>query len=213
MIKKSLSLLMYFILILSLTSCKTDINANNKKEVASTYIIDTSDLESINYKYVFNIFHSGIGINSSWDTPNEIDPTSLFIFYVFKDSSKLKSTEKIIDIYNNEFYYEIDTVYEGLKKYFLDFDKENLRKSDCYDSETDMLHHGGLGAIVGIHYTIISAKQTDDILEINYNIDDSGYEEDLDPPLHLSSTLKVKIIDKDNFKYLSYHVEDNKDYI
>ena len=70
-----------------------------------------------------------------------------------------------------------------------------------------MLYHQGLGGGSVIKYTITNVKQTDDILEINYNVDS------YDDTIHVSGTLKIKIIDQDSFKYLSYHVKDNKHYI
>lgn len=207
MIKKSLSLLMCFILILSLTSCNTYSNVDTKNENAkSTYIVDTSDLEAIGKKYVDFVYIGGTALYKSWDTPNKIDPYNLFISFCYEDTKKIKSSEKIIDLKTNAAYYSIDTVYDSLSKYF-DFDKEILKNSQRYDNKTGMLYHQGLGGVSGIKYTITNVKQTDDILEINYNVDS------YDDTIHVSGTLKIKIIDQDNYKYLSYHVEDNKDYI
>lgn len=211
MINKLLVLVISCTMLFNLTACKNEINIDKKPDVEtenSTYIVDTSDLEAIGRKYVDIVYRSGVGIHNSWDNPNEIDPTNLFLCFVFNDySTELVSSEKILNPSNNGFYYEIDTVYEGLSKYF-DFDKAILKNTEYYDEDLEMLFHQGIGAVVGIDYTVINAKQTGDILEIHYNID--GYDGN-DP--HLSCFLKIKIIEDDNFKYLSYYVEDNKDYL
>ena len=215
MTKRLLSLLMCFILIFCLTSCKSDIKIDNEEEeeVTSTYIVDTSNLEAIDRKYVDFVYTGGTALYKSWNSPNEIDPYNLFISFCYDDTRKIKSSEKIIDLKTNAAYYTIDTVYGSLSKHF-DFDKEILKNSECYDNKLGMLYHQGLGSIMFIHYTITSAKQTDDILEIHYNIDDNeDISEDFPDTVHLSCILKIKIIDEDNFKYISYHVEDNKDYI
>lgn len=81
---------MYFIFIFSLTSCKTYSNVDTKNEnLKSTYIVDTSNLNAIADKHIVDIFNSRIGIDNSWNKPNEIDPTNLFLFYVFPFVSKV----------------------------------------------------------------------------------------------------------------------------
>ena len=136
MIKKSLSLLMCFILIFSLTSCNTYSNVDTKNEnTKSTYTVDTSDLEAIGKKYVDFVYTGGTALYKSWDTPNKIDPYNLFISFCYEDTKKIKSSEKIIDLKTNAAYYSIDTFCLNtliLIKKYLKTHNVTIIKQECY---------------------------------------------------------------------------------
>ena len=184
--KKIFSLIMVFALFLSLVGCKE----YSKNQVP---IIDTSDTEMLKEKYITPIVKSNVGSLGSWENANDANPYWLLKFYQYSGNlydydSKGK---------HRTYYYNQEKVENFIMKYF-DVTSDPLKESDQYDKDKNAYCLSGING-GEVPTKITGANQQEDILTINYEILDIKGE------VSYICEINIKLIDKDNYKYMSFN--------
>lgn len=174
-----------FVITSVLVGCQT-----NKNQVPN---INTNDTQMLKEKYITPIVNSCVGCLISWEVAEDINHRNLFEFYQYSgnlydyDSKGNHAT----------YYYNQEKVENFIMKYF-DVTSDSLKESDQYDKDKNAYCLSGISG-GEIPTKITGAKQQDDILTINYEILDIKGE------ASYICEINIKLIDKDNYKYISFN--------
>lgn len=180
-----------FVITSLLVGCQT-----NKNQVPT---INTNDTEMLKEKYITPIIKSGVYGN--WETAEDILPICLLEFYFYSgnlDYDKVEVENSMYSCYS--YYFNQDKLENFIMKYF-DVTPEYIRKADDYKKDKNAYIFGGING-GEIPTKITTAKQQDDILTINYEILDIHGE-----TYYICET-KIKLIDKENYKYIWCSMEN-----
>lgn len=161
-----------------------------------SFIENESILEQLNYDYILPMSYCH---PLEWETASDIYPDNFIVFYLVKARPEPESrTEDGLPNYPQE---EVESF---IQQYF-DVDTDTLRSAQMYDAELGVYHTWGIGN--AWESRVVGASESDNYLEIEYEIFAELYSGITNVTHGYGSVLLQKNPDNQEYKFISneYH--------